>query len=95
MIRVGRHAELLRPVVYANDAKPIRTDEKSRPHVTQSSSTASQLVSRQRGVIEEFNNKVKLTARKSYGFRAYQAIEISLYHNLETLPEPEFTHRFW
>ncbi len=47
------------------------------------------------GTIEGFNNKVKLTTRKSYGFRTYEAIEISLYHNLGRLPELEFTHRFW
>ena len=47
------------------------------------------------GVIEGLNNKLKLTTRKSYGFRTYEAIEISLYHNLGRLPEPEFTHRFW
>jgi len=47
------------------------------------------------GVVEGFNNKVKLTTRKSYGFRTYEAIEISLYHNLGALPEPEFTHKFW
>jgi transposase len=47
------------------------------------------------GVVEGFNNKVKLTTRKSYGFRTYEAIETALYHNLGALPEPEFTHRFW
>ena len=47
------------------------------------------------GVVEGFNNKVKLTTRKSYGFRTYEGIEISLYHNLGALPEPEFAHRFW
>jgi transposase len=47
------------------------------------------------GVVEGFNNKVKLTTRKSYGFRTYEAVEISLYHNLGRLPEPKFTHRFW
>lgn len=47
------------------------------------------------GVVEGLNNKVKLTMRKSYGFRTYAAIEIALYHNLAKLPEPEFTHRFW
>ena len=47
------------------------------------------------GIIEGFNNKVKLTTRKSYGFRTYEAIETALYHNLGALPEPEFTHRFW
>ena len=47
------------------------------------------------GIVEGFNNKVKLTTRKSYGFRTYEAIETTLYHNLGALPEPEFTHRFW
>jgi len=47
------------------------------------------------GTVEGLNNKVKLTTRKSYGFRTYEAIEISLYHNLGRLPEREFTHRFW
>jgi len=47
------------------------------------------------GVVEGFNNKVKLTTRKSYGFRTYEAIETTLYHNLGALPEPEFAHRFW
>ena len=47
------------------------------------------------GVVEGFNNKVKLTTRKSYGFRTYEPIETSLYHNLGALSEPEFTHRFW
>jgi len=47
------------------------------------------------GVVEGFNNKVKLTTRKSYGFRTYDAVETALYHNLGSLPEPEFTHRFW
>ena len=45
--------------------------------------------------VEGMNTKVKRTTRKSYGFRTYEAIEISLYHNLGRLPEPEFTHRFW
>jgi transposase len=47
------------------------------------------------GVVEGLNNKVKLTTRKSYGFRTYEAIEIALYHNFGELPQPEFTHRFW
>jgi len=46
------------------------------------------------GTVEGFNNKVKLTMRKSYGFRTYEAVELALYHNLGALPEPEFTHEF-
>lgn len=47
------------------------------------------------GIVEGFNNKAKLTTKKAYGFRTYQAIEIALYHQLGDLPEPKFTHRFW
>lgn len=47
------------------------------------------------GTVEGLNNKVKLTTRKSYGFRTYEAVETALYHNLGCLPEPDFTHRFW
>ena len=46
------------------------------------------------GVAEGLNNKVKLTARKAYGFRTFDAVKAALYHNLGALPEPEFTHRF-
>ncbi len=46
------------------------------------------------GVVEGFNNKLKLITRKSYGFRTQEAYETALYHNLGALPEPEFTHRF-
>ena len=46
------------------------------------------------GVIEGLNNKLKLTTRKSYGFRTFRTAEIMLYHTLGGLPEPECTHRF-
>lgn len=46
------------------------------------------------GVVEGFNNRAKLTTRKSYGFRTFQAAEIALYHTLGALPEPKTTHRF-
>jgi transposase len=46
------------------------------------------------GIVEGMNNKVKVTTRKAYGFRSYRAISLALYHNLGSLPEPEFTHRF-
>ena len=47
------------------------------------------------GIVEGFNNKAKLTTKKAYGFRTYEAIEIALYHQLGKLPEPIFTHKFW
>lgn len=45
-------------------------------------------------VVEGFNNRLKLTTRKSYGFRTFRAAEVALYHTLGALPEPERTHRF-
>ena len=47
------------------------------------------------GVVEGFNNKVKLVTRKAYGFKTQEAYEIALYHNLGDLPELEMTHRFF
>ena len=47
------------------------------------------------GKVEGLNNKVKLTMRKSYGFRTEETITLALYHTLGALPEPEFTHRFY
>jgi transposase len=46
------------------------------------------------GTVGGFNNKAKLTLRRSYGFRTHRAMEIALYHTLGALPEPKFTHRF-
>jgi transposase len=46
------------------------------------------------GIVEGFNNKLKLITRKSYGFRTQKAYETALYHNLGALPEPKFTHNF-
>ncbi|MBL9122825.1 MAG: ISL3 family transposase [Planctomycetaceae bacterium] len=46
------------------------------------------------GIVEGFNNKAKLTMRKSYGFREYETIELALYHQLGQLPQPDFNHEF-
>jgi transposase len=46
------------------------------------------------GVMEGFNNRLKLTTRKAYGFRTFRAAEVALYHTLGSLPEPEWTHKF-
>ena len=46
------------------------------------------------GVVEGLNTKVKVTLRKSYGFRTSEAIELALYHSLGKLPEPKHTHEF-
>lgn len=47
------------------------------------------------GVVEGFNNKAKLTTKKAYGFRTFDALQVALLHQLGELPEPTFTHRFW
>jgi len=47
------------------------------------------------GVVEGFNNKLKLITRKSYGFRTQKGYETALYHTLGNLPEPTFTHKFF
>ena len=46
------------------------------------------------GSVEGLNNKLKLTFRKSYGFRTFDAAETALYHAMGKLPEPPKTHRF-
>jgi len=47
------------------------------------------------GIVEGLNTKVKLTVRKSYGFRTFKCTEIALYHVLGKLPEPPLTHEFY
>lgn len=46
-------------------------------------------------IVEGLNNKVKLTFRKSYGFRTDKAREIALDHVFGKLPEPQLIHRFF
>jgi transposase len=47
------------------------------------------------GIVEGFNCKAKLTMRKAYGFRSFEALEIALYHQLGDLPTPQITHSLW
>jgi transposase len=47
------------------------------------------------GIVEGFNNKVKLTVRKGYGYGSEESLKITLFHALGRLPEPKSTHRFW
>jgi transposase len=47
------------------------------------------------GIVEGLNYNVKLTLKKSYGYRTEDAMKTALYHRLGALPEPVFTHRFW
>ncbi|MBY0586558.1 ISL3 family transposase [bacterium] len=46
------------------------------------------------GAVEGMNLKVKLTTRRSLGFRGRNTVKYSLYHNLGRLPEPNDAHRF-
>jgi transposase len=48
------------------------------------------------GATEGMNNKLKVITRRSFGFRTYKVMEISLYHTLGDLPNPadKFPHRF-
>jgi len=46
------------------------------------------------GAVEGFNNKARVTTKRSYGFRSYDLLELALYQTLGALPEPESTHRF-
>jgi transposase len=47
------------------------------------------------GAVEGLNNKLKLTLKKSYGFRTDLARKVALYHTLGRLPEPKITHYFF
>ena len=47
------------------------------------------------GVVEGLNNKLKLTLKRSYGFRTDLAKKVALYHALAHLPEPKLTHSFF
>ena len=46
------------------------------------------------GIVEGFNNKAKLTTRRSRGFRSLRRAQVALYHTLGDLPEPEMTLEF-
>lgn len=46
------------------------------------------------GAVEGMNNKVKLTTRRSYGFKSEEVLKTPLFHNLGRLPEPAFTHKY-
>ena len=72
--------------------KMAKTLRKHRPLLMNWFKAKGQLSS---GVVEGFNNKAKLTMRKSYGFRTFRGIEIALYHAMGDLPEPKLTHRFF
>ena len=46
------------------------------------------------GAVEGLNIRLKVTFRKSYGFRTLKATEIALDHTMGQLPERPMTHSF-
>ena len=44
--------------------------------------------------MEGLNASAKLAFRKAWGYRTFQAAQVSLYHQLGHLPEPKLTHSF-
>ncbi len=46
-------------------------------------------------IVEGLNNKLKLTLKRSYGFRTDLARKVALFHALGKLPEPSLTHSFF
>jgi hypothetical protein len=46
------------------------------------------------GAVEGLDNKTRAVTRRSFGFHAFKAMEMALYHTLGRLPEPETAHGF-
>jgi len=46
------------------------------------------------GIVEGLNGRLKLTLKRSGGWRTYEAAEVALYHTLGNLPMPPTTHQF-
>lgn len=47
------------------------------------------------GVVEGFNNKIRVITRRAYGMRTPETLQTALFHALGGLPEPVSAHRFW
>jgi len=47
------------------------------------------------GTVEGLNNKIRVVARRCYGFRTFNAMGMALYQALGRLPEPESARRFF
>ena len=47
------------------------------------------------GIVEGLNLKWNLTVRKAFGFRTFNALQMDSFHQLDELPEPQFTHEFY
>ena len=46
------------------------------------------------GIVEGLNLRINLCMRKAYGYRSFELLQTTLFHTLEKLPEPKFTHKF-
>ena len=81
-----------------SDALPDRSVKKSGQDAARAPPILNYFRTRKQfsnGIVEGLNNKVKVNMRKSYGFRSFRVTEITLYHSLGKLPEPELTHTFF
>lgn len=45
-------------------------------------------------ITEGKNNRATVRSRMAYGYRAYDAMDVALYHELGELPQPQCFHRF-
>ncbi len=86
-------------MVSQGSAQPAAAIKENRRDTAASSPAAAQLFRGEKGdfngIVEGLNNKLKLTLRKSYGFRSDLARKVALYHALAKLPEPQLTHSFF
>ena len=91
--------EVASKIVPSGDALPHRADEENRPVTARTPRANPQLLPGSKaassGVVEGLNNEAKVTMGKSYGFRTFRCLELTLYHSLGKLPEPESTHKFF
>jgi transposase len=80
--------------VQKRDAKPPEPLKKVA-HAARSPLPASELFSSQKAIFKRrrrgLNNKVKLTLKRTYGFRIADAREVALFHALGKLPEHKFS----
>ena len=76
---------MTRPKLVAPDDVPAPTGPRAHEELILNWFRAKGTMSS--GVVEGLNYPVKLTMRKAYGFRDYEATEVALYQRLGKLPE--------
>ncbi len=82
-------------VVCAGNALALGANQEIRKHSPKSPRTSAQLVQGQKGDILRRCWRPKYQRETgSQKIKSYEVAEMALYHELERLPEPQFTHRF-